>query len=294
MAGVFPESGVPASGAQNSLPNPDVVTGCAELWHSTNRCQPRFDPAAANAVMAEIINAVNCGGVDYDCNKLDNLCTALIELIHNVIHDCQRPFPAAEGCILRQVVLSTDEEGCTKIAYFDAAAARLATSTSCSVWPVGSRQLPADPLNPATFYTLGDLSADVIAGTVNQGLLNTNRLATITFDVPCDNTTVEIELSGSIVFSPSQNAGNGASSNIVYRVDGTIPVSGGTVAFISSVTNFERRYETTLRRVYDQGSHTVEFFVVAESSVRPPAQLGATCNANGTSSIAVEARIATS
>lgn len=77
MTGIFPNSGAGPSESANSLPNPDVVDGCVPLWHSTARCQPRFDPASANAVMSELINLMNCNGVAYDCNALDNLCQAL-------------------------------------------------------------------------------------------------------------------------------------------------------------------------------------------------------------------------
>lgn len=77
MAGVFPPSGVPASDAYNSLPNPLVAPNCDSLWYSTSRCTPRFDPSAANAVLSEIINLVNCSGEIYDCFKLDNLCNAV-------------------------------------------------------------------------------------------------------------------------------------------------------------------------------------------------------------------------
>jgi hypothetical protein len=80
MTGMFPSSGVPASDAKNSIPDPATVN-CDELWYSTSRCQPRFDPAAANAMLAELINLVNCAGIDYDCDKLDNLCNAVRYLI---------------------------------------------------------------------------------------------------------------------------------------------------------------------------------------------------------------------
>lgn len=77
MAGIFPNSGSGASEAANSLPDPNVADGCTPLWHSTQRCLPRFDPASANAVMSELLNLMNCNDVIYDCNALDNLCRAL-------------------------------------------------------------------------------------------------------------------------------------------------------------------------------------------------------------------------
>jgi hypothetical protein len=73
MSAMFPNSGVPATDAKNSLPDVDTVPGCEELWYSTSRCQPRFDPAAANAMLAEMMNLVMKGEVQYDCTRLDNV-----------------------------------------------------------------------------------------------------------------------------------------------------------------------------------------------------------------------------
>jgi hypothetical protein len=81
---MFPGSGVPSSDAANSLPNPNTKN-CDELWYSTSRCQPRFDPAAANAVLSELINYINRGEVSYDCTKLDQLETAARYLIQRGI-----------------------------------------------------------------------------------------------------------------------------------------------------------------------------------------------------------------
>src|SRR6186713_2210295 len=72
MTGMFPGSGVPPQDAKNSILDPNTIN-CDELWYSTSRCQPRFDPAAANAQLAELINTVNAGEVQYDCDKLDQV-----------------------------------------------------------------------------------------------------------------------------------------------------------------------------------------------------------------------------
>ena len=87
MTAMFPDSGVPPTDAKNSLPDPNTV-GCSELWYSTSRCQPRFDPAAANAMLSELINAVNCAGIPYDCSKLTNLCDAIAYTIQNGDSNC--------------------------------------------------------------------------------------------------------------------------------------------------------------------------------------------------------------
>jgi hypothetical protein len=80
MTAMFPDSGVPPADARNSLPDP-LTQNCEELWYSTSRCQPRFDPAAANAMLAELINLVNRGSVIYDCTKLDQVQLAVRYLI---------------------------------------------------------------------------------------------------------------------------------------------------------------------------------------------------------------------
>jgi hypothetical protein len=87
MTAVFPDSGVPPYEARNSILNPWTVN-CSNLWYSTARCEPRFDPAAANAMLSELINAVNCAGIPYDCNKLNNLCDAILKMIQNGGSNC--------------------------------------------------------------------------------------------------------------------------------------------------------------------------------------------------------------
>lgn len=80
MTAMFPDSGVPPSDAKNSIPDPNTVN-CAELWYSTSRCQPRFDPAAANAVLAELVNLINKGEVAYNCQSLEQVQLAVRYLI---------------------------------------------------------------------------------------------------------------------------------------------------------------------------------------------------------------------
>jgi hypothetical protein len=82
MSGIFPDSGVPAHLALNTVDVP--TSNCqpgGELFHATSRCQPRFDPAAANAIMSELLNTVACAGFAYDCRRLDNLCRAIRGII---------------------------------------------------------------------------------------------------------------------------------------------------------------------------------------------------------------------
>src|SRR6186713_3380664 len=81
---MFPDSGVPAADAKNSI---DVNTpaGCNELWYSTSRCQPRFDPAAANAMLAEQMNLIMRGEVQYDCLNLTNVERAVRYIVQRGI-----------------------------------------------------------------------------------------------------------------------------------------------------------------------------------------------------------------
>jgi hypothetical protein len=80
MSGIYPNSGVPASDAKNTVDVPSVA-GCAELFYSTSRCVPRFDPAQANAVISEMLNVMACASMPYDCNRLDNLCRAIRSML---------------------------------------------------------------------------------------------------------------------------------------------------------------------------------------------------------------------
>lgn len=76
MAGIFPDGGVSAGNAVNTLKNPLLDSSCKDRWHAP-RCTPRFDPASANAIISEILNVMKCFGVAYDCDRLDNLCQAI-------------------------------------------------------------------------------------------------------------------------------------------------------------------------------------------------------------------------
>jgi hypothetical protein len=81
---MFPDSGVPYTDARNSLANP-ITANCNPLWYSTSRCQPRFDPAAANAMLSELINLINKGEVTYDCNYFNQVEMAVRYLIQRGI-----------------------------------------------------------------------------------------------------------------------------------------------------------------------------------------------------------------
>lgn len=76
MSGIFPESGVGKSNAVNTATKPLLADDCTPRYYG-NSCQPIFDPAAANAVISEILNLMKCAEIPYDCDNLDNLCKAI-------------------------------------------------------------------------------------------------------------------------------------------------------------------------------------------------------------------------
>jgi len=96
MAGIFPESGVAPSQAPNAI-IPDVAVGCTPLFYSGSRCAPRFDPAAMNALMSEILNLINCTGNDYDCTIFTNLCNAIIPRIHRFSNNSAVNIPLTQN-----------------------------------------------------------------------------------------------------------------------------------------------------------------------------------------------------
>lgn len=79
MSGILPNNGVPPQNTQNGIADPDLAGGCDNLYYGP-RCNPRLDPFAMNALISEIINALNALGIAYDCNRLDNLAGAFLQM----------------------------------------------------------------------------------------------------------------------------------------------------------------------------------------------------------------------
>lgn len=75
MAGIFPDSGTVAANTRNGASPVNLVEGCAALYYRGN-CVPVFDPFSTNAIISEIVNAINLVS-DYDCSRLDNLRNAM-------------------------------------------------------------------------------------------------------------------------------------------------------------------------------------------------------------------------
>lgn len=85
MAGIFPQTGTTAPNTQNAEQSPEMKTGCEALYFPAN-CNPRFNPLVMNAVISELVNAINVKR-DYDCSRLDNLALVL----QNIASLCNQP-----------------------------------------------------------------------------------------------------------------------------------------------------------------------------------------------------------
>lgn len=295
MTGVFPTKGVAASLTKNAIAAPGVEANCSVQWYGPS-CNPRLDPFAMNAVMSEIINAVNCADLDYDCSRLDNLCLAIKKIVDDTIHGClTTAFPDATGsCAVEFMVLATDAAGCRRFARYSEASTLLGTANTSSVWPAPNTQVvPATPGNPATFYNIAQVDASLNGGPpLQESILIANRILRLQINVPCANTRVNFNSIGGAVFDPSQNGGNGAFSVLFARVDGAIVTAPGPIAArLDTITNYEGNFENNLVQILSAGVHTFELFIAAAGAVQPPAQVPVFVDAAGNSAAAVRATI---
>ncbi|UPT53300.1 hypothetical protein [Synechococcus phage Ssp-JY38] len=264
MAGIQPEGGVPPQQTLGGLTNPDLAAGCENLWYSI-RCNPRFDPVAANFVIAEILNLVNeCR--PYNCNTNNNMLLAVQCIARRVIFDClEEELPVAEdACSIEQLVLTTDATGCQRIARYTAAAAQLVAVTSASVYgPDHNVTIPANANDPATYYSFNELSSDVENNTVNTTMLNQQKVFEATFSLPCF-TNLEIETLLSPLFEPAANGGEGRAGQLVFRVDGVFELT--SAGFIRYSDNFFTNFNSASRSQFTlglgAGAHTIEAFWV--------------------------------
>lgn len=94
MAGLFPVNGVTAPNTLGAATGITSKTGCDKLFHPA-RCVPRFDPVAANAVISELVNAINLTD-PYDCSRLDNLKTTLAK-VQNLCNLPTKTLNGADG-----------------------------------------------------------------------------------------------------------------------------------------------------------------------------------------------------
>lgn len=292
MSGIQPSGGVGPNATQNTIANPVLAAGCDNLWYAA-RCNPRLDPFAMNAMIAEIINAVNgCGcasggtftGLAYDCNRLDNLCRAIRNHITEYLFDCCLPrnFPdVGDACTIEQLVLTTDASGCRKIARYTDAAATLAFVTTASAWPLGTNlQFPVDPTNRASYYNRVSIIDDQDANTINEAMLAQAILFEATFNVACDDTRIEFNGRHGVLLQPQAGtpAGSGARGAFVPRVDGQfIKQPAGTAVQLGSATNFQDNADFTTGPstiVLDAGPHTIQIYWMAPNGGVDIAQIG--------------------
>lgn len=304
MTGVFPNSGVSASEASNTIANPDLVAGCIALWASTNRCQPRFDPAAFNAVVSEILNFINCGTTQYDCNRLDNMCVAINAMLAGKVDKTELygclldTFPTAAGaCSIESLVMTTNAAGCREIARYSEASARLGFATQASVYgpTFGPTHRPINPADPNTYYNEQMLATDVNSAPNNANVdysrLLQNRLEVLNITVPCDGTRVNVRVTNTIRFDPSANGGAGAQGSVLLVVDNRITTTGASVNLAAPFTNYESTFDFTYELTLNAGFHTLETYVIAKAAALPPAQLGVSTNALGASDGTITASI---
>lgn len=80
MAGILPRDGAPPESTENGIDDPLLEPGCVNQYYES-RCNPRLDPFAMNALISELINAINVLDIPYDCERLDNLALAFLELL---------------------------------------------------------------------------------------------------------------------------------------------------------------------------------------------------------------------
>lgn len=279
MSGIFPPSGVPAVNAYNSLQNPDVEEGCVPSWYSTAKCAPRFDPSAMNAITSEIINLVNCSGLPYDCNSLDNLCKAVDKIIQDSWVQClSNNLPdASNACQLENIVLSTDTDGCRHLVRFTSSNYQIAFTTDAQVYPDGTNPtaIPTTPDTPSTFYNRHELYDAQNAGSINEGRLNTCKIFDVNFNVPCNNTSIDLEAYLSVWFDPAHNWPYGVSAQLVPRFDGVFDVNNleGVVQGFVAFTNFEQVNRSTYRKVLSAGTHNVKCYAINVRDNGPTAQL---------------------
>jgi hypothetical protein len=280
MTGIFPTGGVGAEQAINTavLPAINQVAGCPPTFHSTGRCTPRFDPASANALISEFLNLVICAGTTYDCNSLTNLCTAVRAMSFKPFTDCLDDsivLPDSSGsCKIERLVLTTDSEGCRRITRYNETAAILTRFDLVSNYgnPNGPTSIPATPTNAATYYNFGELSLARQSNTINPAKLTPNRLWAAEVTLTCEG-VIEITQRGTLAFSPTQNSGNGAQSQVVFRIDGVFPLdANGNVLTSGTWNNFESVLDNTFTYPLSAGTHTIETFVVASFPGLQPAQ----------------------
>lgn len=278
MSGIFPNGGVsPGDALPSNLPEIETTGANCNPLYNNSRCNARVDPASVNSIIAEIGNAVNGAGLNYDCSKYDNLLLAIENISKESLFRClEKDFPSsANSCSIQYLVVSTDAAGCKKIASYSQASARIGSAGNSSVWGQNQplKALPEAPGTPATFYTQKALWDAQMAGTVDMGRLVPNWIFNLPITLACDS-IVTLEVLTNVVFSPQANSGNGANSVLAYSVDGVFPTPpSGYVPTVVEWTNFQSFVTGSITVALTAGLHVLDFYALAKNSDRPPAQI---------------------
>lgn len=278
MSGIFPSGGVPASQAlPTNLPEIETVgANCSTLYHNA-RCNTKADPIAVNALIAEIGAAVNCAGLDYDCTRYDNLCSAIEEMSRRSLFEClDRDFPTSQNqCSVEYLVLGTDSNGCKRISRYSQASAQLARVENSSVWGTNKpyTQLPENPATEASYYNQESLWTAQRTGTVDMARLTPNWIFHLDFTLACAS-TVTLFCETNTVLNPVQNGNAGAASVLTYSIDGVFPTPASQVVpFVVAWTNFQTNSQGQTTVNLSAGRHILDFYVVGRNPGRPAAQI---------------------
>lgn len=291
-SGIFPSGGVPASDTFNADPDIVMKAGCTAKFYSA-RCNVRFDQISMNGIISEIGNVANCGGLPYDCERQDNLCTGIQGMINNTLTGCLPEaiqFPSsANACTVKYLTVTTDGAGCRKLAEYTQSGSILASARNNSAWgnSYPRTMTPTDSnIESNLFYWYTDLGADVVAGTVNFSKLIPNKLLSVTFTMPCSG-VVELKYEQLLQLDPKRNLGNGATSIAVMSIDGVFILQpDNQVKQFGSMTNFISQYETTATVNLTAGIHTIDVYITGfDTSLGQPGQVIVVGDAIGTGAI---------
>lgn len=113
MAGIFFEGGVSCSLTINAQCNVGLSADCFATYYPP-RCNVGVNPLQMNAVISELVNAINVMNVrnepsPYDCTRLDNLA----EVLRNIRNLCNQPTLSANIDISDRIAGCFDDQSGT-------------------------------------------------------------------------------------------------------------------------------------------------------------------------------------
>lgn len=287
MAGIYPESGVPANQALNSVDVDSTNCGSGELFHSTSRCTPRFDPAAANAVMSEILNVVakKCDGTDatqaYDCSRLDNLLNAICRHWDEQWLECfETELPEAnEVCGDVRYLTLVDDGTCTRFATYASNDPAVGDGTFGEAQPHLPRnqpgfRIPDDFQNPTNYYNVNDIETDWNAGGANgidDGRIENSKVAEGMVTLACET---RVTLRSGVFHVQPGNVQTAFDQRYRFgfrwRTNGGQweyqQIANGSMAFLAESNAVERFGEWEITRTFPAGTTEVQVYYLAEQT----------------------------